>query len=149
MGCGRKIWENKAHTFLSNLDSNIRVLFDLYNASMPQKEKERDEEVSSSTSNASPNSMWGHEVVMDIEELMTKRFEMAVGSSETILKKTELDKYLGEDREAIDVNFDILKWWKIKKCRYHAIAKMTRDMFVIPVSMVSLSRISTRGQMLD
>ena len=31
--------EKKARTFLSNLDSNMRVLFDLYHASMPQKEK--------------------------------------------------------------------------------------------------------------
>ncbi|CAI9292065.1 unnamed protein product [Lactuca saligna] len=140
--------KERAESFLSKLDFNMRALFNLYNSSMPQKEK--DEEVSSTTTNASPSSMWGHEVVMDIEELMTKRFEMAMGSSETILKKTELDKYLSEDREPMDVNFDILTWWKVQQCRYPILAKMAHDMLAIPISMVaSESAFSNGGRVLD
>ncbi|KAL4571289.1 hypothetical protein LXL04_018047 [Taraxacum kok-saghyz] len=89
-------------------------------------------------------------VEMDIEQLMTKHFEMDMGSSEANLNKTELDKYLGEDREAIDVNFDILKWWGINKCRYPVLSKMARDILAIPVSTVaSESAFSTGGRVLD
>jgi hypothetical protein len=88
--------------------------------------------------------------VMDIEELMTKRFEMAMGSSETSLRKTELDKYLGEDREPMDPRFDILQWWKVQQCRYPILAKMARDILAIPVSTVaSESAFSTGGRVLD
>ncbi|KAI3521677.1 hypothetical protein L1887_11149 [Cichorium endivia] len=75
---------------------------------MPQKEDIGGSSVTTSNS----DSEWGGGVVMDIEELMTKRFEMAMGNSETTLRKTELDKYFGEDREPMDPHFDILKWWK-------------------------------------
>ncbi|KAL4556392.1 hypothetical protein LXL04_039043 [Taraxacum kok-saghyz] len=81
---------------------------------------------------------------------MTKHFEMDMGSSEANLNKTELDKYLGEDREAMDVNFDILKWWGINKCRYPVLSKMARDVLAIPVSTVaSESAFSTGGRVLD
>nr|KAJ0213174.1 hypothetical protein LSAT_V11C400183290 [Lactuca sativa] len=114
----------------------MRPLFSLYNSSMSKKEK--DKEVLSSTSNVSPSSMWGHEVVMDIKEIMTKRFEMEMGSSQTILKKAYLDKYLSEDHEHMDVNFDILTW-----------SKMARDMLAIPISTVaSKSAFSTGGRVL-
>ncbi|KAL4566088.1 hypothetical protein LXL04_030198 [Taraxacum kok-saghyz] len=132
--------EISATSFLANLESNIRVLFDSYSSSLPQNETE--EEVSSSTPSDSHNSTWGDEVEMDIEQLMTKHFEMDMGSCEGNLYKTELDKYLGEDREAMDVNFDILKWW--------GLISMAQDVLAIPVSMVaSESAFSTGGRVLD
>ncbi|KAL4589975.1 hypothetical protein LXL04_002888 [Taraxacum kok-saghyz] len=137
-----------ATSFLANLESNIRVLFDSDSSSLPQNETE--EVVSSSTPSDSHNSTWGDEVEMDIEQLMTKLFEMDMGSCEGNLNKTELDKYLGEDREAMDVNFDILKWWGINKCRYPVLSKMARDVLAIPVSTVaSESAFSTGGWVLD
>ncbi|KAI3811771.1 hypothetical protein L1987_21501 [Smallanthus sonchifolius] len=69
---------------------------------MPRKEK--DFEVASCTSTAMGSS--NSSQVMDIDELMTKRFEMAMGSSQTSLKKSELDKYLGEDREPKDPHLE-------------------------------------------
>ncbi|KAL4592656.1 hypothetical protein LXL04_005659 [Taraxacum kok-saghyz] len=140
--------EISATSFLANVEANICALFDSYNSSLPENENE--EEVSSSTPNDSHNSSWGDEVEMDIEQLMTKHFEMDMGSSEANLNKTELDKYLGEDREAMDVNFDILKWWGINKCRYPVLTKMARDVLAIPVSTVaSESAFSTGGRVLD
>ncbi|KAL4558417.1 hypothetical protein LXL04_036617 [Taraxacum kok-saghyz] len=109
-----------------------------------------EEEVSSSTPSDSHNSTWGDEVEMDIEQLMTKHFEMDMGSCEGNLNKTELDKYLGEDREAMDVNFDILKWWGINKCRYPVLSKMAQDVLAIPVSRVASElAFSTGGRVLD
>lgn len=137
-----------AKKFLKTLGDNMRALFDLYNSVVPQKRN--DEEVSSKMSNASSTSMWGLEVEMDIEKHMTQRFEKAMGNSETTVKKTELDKYLKEDREPLDPSFDILKWWKINQVRYPAVAKMARDILAIPVSTVaSESAFSTGGRVLD
>lgn len=76
-------------------------------------------------------------MVMDIEVIMTKKIEMAMGSSDITSKKIELDKYLGEEREPMDTNFDILLWWKIQQCRYPILSKMAQDILAIPVSTVA------------
>lgn len=138
--------KTSACSFLSNLDISLRILFEFYEESMPKKEK--DFEVSTSSSSS---RVWGDEGgVMDIEELMTKRFESAMGSSDISFRKTELDKYLGEDREPMNSRFDILQWWKVQQCRYPILAKMARDILSIPVSTVaSESAFSTGGRVLD
>ncbi|CAH1442713.1 unnamed protein product [Lactuca virosa] len=104
--------KDSAAIFLIKLEHNMLSLFDMYHSAMPQKEHD---EVSSISSTFVSNAMWGNDV-MDIDAMMTKRFEMAMGSSETTTRKTELDKYLGEDREPMDLHFDILTWWKVQKC---------------------------------
>ncbi|KAM0056897.1 putative HAT dimerization domain, ribonuclease H-like superfamily, hAT-like transposase, RNase-H [Helianthus debilis subsp. tardiflorus] len=130
---------------LTSLDSNLRSLFEFYKKSMPQKEKEF--EVSSSTS--MPMGGSNSSDTMDVDELLTKKFEMAMGSSQTSLNKSELDKYLDEDREPMDARFHILKWWKVQQCRYPVLAKMARDILAIPVSTVaSESAFSTGGRVL-
>lgn len=113
--------------------------------------KKRDSDVSSSKITSDPSVVWGNNLTtMDIEEVMTKRFEMAMGSSETSLRKTELEKYLAEDREPMDSRFDIFQWWKVQQCRYPVLAKMARDILPIPVSTVaSESSFSTGGRVLD
>lgn len=73
-----------------------------------------------------------------------------MGNSESNVKKTEVDKYLAEEREPMDTNFDILNWWRVQQCRYPTLAKMARDMLAIPVSTVaSESAFSTGGRVLD
>lgn len=52
--------------------------------------------------------VWGvDQVKMQIEELVTKWFAMAMGNWETILKNNELDNYLVEDHKPMDTRFDI------------------------------------------
>jgi hypothetical protein len=119
---------------LISLRLNLDSLFEVYQKSMPKKEKEY--VVSSFTSNSGMVSGESR-AEMDIDELMTKRFEMAMGNSDTSLKKTELDKYLGEEREPMDSHFDILLWWKVQQCRYPVLAKMAQDILAIPVSTVA------------
>jgi hypothetical protein len=132
-------------SILTSLRTNMDTLFDTYQKSMPKKEKES--KVSSSTSSGMASGE--SRVEMDIDEIMKRRFEMTMGSSETSFKKTELDKYLGEEREP-DTQFDILQWWKVQQCRYPVLAKMARDVLAIPVSTVaSESAFSTGGRVLD
>ncbi|XP_035834224.1 zinc finger BED domain-containing protein RICESLEEPER 1-like [Helianthus annuus] len=128
-----------------SLDSNLRALFDFYKKSMPQKEKDFEVSSASMEKEGSNSSQ-----VTDIDEIITKRFEMAMGSSQTSLTKSELDKYLDEDREPMDPRFDVLKWWKVQQCRYPILAKMARDILAIPVSTVaSEPAFSTGGRVLD
>jgi hypothetical protein len=135
-------------SILDSLELNLRTLFEFYEKSMPKKGKHFD--VSSSTTSNSSMGWGDNRATMDIEEIMTKRFEIAMGSSETSLRKTELDPYLGEEREPMDSRFDILSWWKVQQCRYHVLAKMVQDILAIPVSTVaSESAFSTGGRVLD
>ncbi|KNA23189.1 hypothetical protein SOVF_027150, partial [Spinacia oleracea] len=79
-------------------------------------------------------------------------FEKHVGAQVVLDKKTDLDKYLMDDREPniIGKSFDPLGWWKKAEERYPIVALMARDVLAIPVSTVaSESAFSTGGRILD
>ncbi|XP_075490956.1 zinc finger BED domain-containing protein RICESLEEPER 2-like [Primulina tabacum] len=64
--------------------------------------------------------------------------------------KSELEKYIGEDPEDYDENFDILQWWKVNSPRFPILSRLARDILAIPVSTVaSESAFSTGGRVLD
>ncbi|XP_073138155.1 zinc finger BED domain-containing protein RICESLEEPER 2-like [Henckelia pumila] len=64
--------------------------------------------------------------------------------------KSELEKYLGEETEPGNENFDIFLWWKVNSPRFPILAKMARDVLAIPISTVaSESAFSTGGRVLD
>nr|XP_027109261.1 zinc finger BED domain-containing protein RICESLEEPER 1-like [Coffea arabica] len=64
--------------------------------------------------------------------------------------KSELDKYLSEDCEGEDPEFDILNWWKGNSLRLPILSQMARDVLAVPVSTVaSESAFSTGGRVLD
>jgi len=68
----------------------------------------------------------------------------------TTTVKTELQKYLAEENEVERKNFNILSWWKINSPRFFVLAKMARDVLVIPISSVaSVCAFSTGGRILD
>ena len=54
---------------------------------------------------------------------------------ESYEEKSELDKYSGDACESLnDPSFDRLMWWKDHIKRYPILAKMARDVLVIPIS---------------
>ena len=62
--------------------------------------------------------------------------------------RTELQKYLNESFEEDDIN--VLTWWKVHGPRYPVVARMTRDVFAVPISTVaSESAFSAGGRTLD
>lgn len=64
-------------------------------------------------------------------------------------KKTELDTYLYEDIVE-DEQVDVLMWWKVNSSRLPILAKMARDILVVPIATVaSVSVFSTGGSVLD
>ncbi|KAJ4771400.1 Zinc finger BED domain-containing protein DAYSLEEPER [Rhynchospora pubera] len=66
--------------------------------------------------------------------------------------KTELEEYLSDalDGTSLDVDFDILAWWKLKAPKYPIMARLTRDILAVPISTVaSESTFSTAGRTLS
>ncbi|KAJ1700859.1 hypothetical protein LUZ63_000638 [Rhynchospora breviuscula] len=67
-------------------------------------------------------------------------------------QKSELDDYLGQglDEAEVDVEFDILTWWKLKAPKYPILSQLTRDILAVPISTVaSESAFSIGGRVLS
>ncbi|KAJ3703077.1 hypothetical protein LUZ61_006782 [Rhynchospora tenuis] len=66
--------------------------------------------------------------------------------------KTELEQYLTQplDHTALDEEFDILAWWKLKMSTYQVLSRLARDILAVPASTVaSESTFSTSGRTLS
>ncbi|KAJ3688033.1 hypothetical protein LUZ61_017197 [Rhynchospora tenuis] len=66
--------------------------------------------------------------------------------------KSELDEYLGTDRDhaSVDEEFDILTWWKMQVPKYPILSRLARDILAVPISTVaSESAFSTSGRVLS
>ncbi|KAJ3684715.1 hypothetical protein LUZ61_013879 [Rhynchospora tenuis] len=66
--------------------------------------------------------------------------------------KSELEQYLTEplDHTALEEDFDILAWWKLKVSQYPVLSRLARDILAVPASTVaSESTFSTSGRTLS
>ncbi|KAH9754467.1 BED-type domain-containing protein [Citrus sinensis] len=79
-----------------------------------------------------------------------RKFEaFASQNSETIVSKSDLERYLEEPLIKSTSNFDILNWWKVNQGKYPILAQMAKDILAIPVTAVaSESTFSTGGRVL-
>ncbi|GAB2298587.1 hypothetical protein Dimus_038538 [Dionaea muscipula] len=58
---------------------------------------------------------------------------------DTPTEKSELERYLAEDREVPREDFDLLNYWKVMQGRFPTLASIARDVFAIPASTVASS----------
>ncbi|KAJ3706101.1 hypothetical protein LUZ61_009806 [Rhynchospora tenuis] len=66
--------------------------------------------------------------------------------------KSELDEYLGTDRDhaSVDEEFDILTWWKMQVPKYPILSRLARDILAVPISTVaSESAFNMSGRVLS
>ena len=78
------------------------------------------------------------------------RFHKYLTSKSDIESKLEINRYLKEDVEKVNANFDILNWWKVNSTKFSILAKIARDVLAIPITtIVSKSAFSTGGRVLD
>ncbi|KAK4411769.1 putative AC transposase [Sesamum angolense] len=65
--------------------------------------------------------------------------------------KSELDSYLNEEIEIDESpSFSITEWWKLHTPRFPILARLARDVLVMPISTVaSESVFSTEGRIID
>jgi hypothetical protein len=83
-----------------------------------------------------------------LKEVIAKR--MKIGNASTNNSKSELDKYLAEGTEDIEMKIDLLVWWKASEQRFPILSRLARDVLAIPISTVaSESAFSTSGRILD
>jgi len=65
------------------------------------------------------------------------KFHKYRASKSDVESKSELDRYLIEDVEKMNVNFDILNWCKVNSTKFTVIAQIVRDVLSIPITMVT------------
>ncbi|GKV49579.1 hypothetical protein SLEP1_g56319 [Rubroshorea leprosula] len=103
-------------------------------------------EGSTSASNALSESESKHKNKQQLKSAY-KRFKIENGF---MSEKTELDKYLGEDVEDDNDDFDLLGWWKLNAPRFPVLATMARDVLAFPISTVASElAFSMGGRVLD
>jgi hypothetical protein len=78
------------------------------------------------------------------------KFQKYRASKSDVECKSGLNRYLMEDVEKMNVNFDILNWWKVNSIKFPVIAQIVRDVLAILITTVaSESAFSTGGRVLD
>ncbi|KAL2336775.1 hypothetical protein Fmac_011221 [Flemingia macrophylla] len=88
----------------------------------------------------------------DDEKDWVHEFRIKIRKKQSQVKRNEMDRYMEDDVEDSDstIEFDILKWWKLKSTKYYILSHMAKDILAIPVSTVSSeSAFSTGGRDLD
>ncbi|KAL0440619.1 UNVERIFIED_CONTAM: putative AC transposase [Sesamum radiatum] len=81
---------------------------------------------------------------------MQERFQKFKTEGKSDVVKSELDKYLCEDLEVFQKEFDILNWWKVNSHKFPILSKIARDILAVPVfTVASDSAFSTGGRVLD
>ncbi|KAL2893529.1 Zinc finger BED domain-containing protein RICESLEEPER 2 [Bienertia sinuspersici] len=142
---------NKAILLISKIKLVLEGLFDSYASSMSQpKRTQASTSTSTSTSTTSTFTqdvyrIKGERENVDIEELMTSKFQRDTSCMETSESKSELKNYLQEDREAKNPNFDILTWWKDQKKRYLILPRLLRMSLPYPFPPLHRSRLLVWG----
>jgi len=78
------------------------------------------------------------------------KFHKYLTSKSDVRNKSEIDRYLMEDVEKPNVNFDILNLWKVSLSKFPVLAKIARIVLVILITTVaSKSTFSTGERVLD
>nr|DAD47520.1 TPA_asm: hypothetical protein HUJ06_017457 [Nelumbo nucifera] len=76
-----------------------------------------------------------------------KKYKLKNGGADS---KSKLDRYLNEDTEEGNDDFDILGWWKVNCPRFPILSQMARDVLSVLISTVASEyAFSTGGRVLD
>lgn len=87
---------------------------------------------------------------MDVRAKMKSKCKMHLEKQSNMVNKFELEKFLVDDCEEDNDNFDILGWWKANSTKYRILSLIARDVLAIPVSTVASEfDFSTGGRVLD
>lgn len=86
----------------------------------------------------------------DVFEKIMSEFKKHLEEESNMVNKSKLERFLMEDCEEDNDNFDILFWWKANSSKYCILSHLARDVLAIPVSTVaSGSAFSMGGCVLD
>ena len=142
---GQSFEEDKAQALCEKIDRLLEDLFEHYLAVVGVVNE----------SNRAASQAYEVDSDMDVDDDPSSylnsqyKIQLDEASSSTGVQ-TELQKYLNEQCEPLNRNFDIIGWWKKNEARFPVMAAMARDILEIPDSTVdSESTFSTGGRVLD
>ncbi|XP_019191058.1 PREDICTED: zinc finger BED domain-containing protein RICESLEEPER 1-like [Ipomoea nil] len=127
--------DEKGKSCFEKVQSSMVLLFNDYTATYhvnvqsasPTVQSTQSEPIHSQTSVGKPQARMKSQL---------KKQRMETGGSS---KETELQIYLSEklveDEENVD--FDVLRWWKVNSDRFPILSRMARDVLAVPISTVS------------
>ena len=137
--------QERVDKLCTSVDVAMRSWFSAYNQEKNAKDVGSDNSVIASSQDTS-----GHEQILDDQQRLKMKFKKIIGTSSGQERKSEFDKYLADECEPDNDDFDILGWWRNTQKRYPILAMIARDVLAIPVSTIaSESAISTGGRVLD
>ena len=89
--------------------------------------------------------------INNMEFLSSFSARVASARPESLMFKSELDRYLEDGLVPLDTNgFNVLDWWKVAGTRYPTLRRIARDIYAIPVTTVaSEAAFSTSGRVLS
>jgi len=81
---------------------------------------------------------------------LMNRYSKLMTSNSDVQHKSELERYLMEEIEKSNENFDILNWWKVNSTKFPVLAQIARIVLAILITKVaSESAFSNGGRVLD
>jgi hypothetical protein len=81
---------------------------------------------------------------------LMNRYSKLMTYNSDVQHKSKLDRYLMEEIEKPNENFDILNWWKMNSTKFLVLAHITRIVLAILITTIaSESAFSTGGRVLD
>ncbi|GJR07017.1 zinc finger BED domain-containing protein RICESLEEPER 2 [Tanacetum coccineum] len=137
--------EDKIKALVYEVETNMGVLFALYNEKYGTKVTHNSSDVQKSSGTQSSNTTRRR------GNTFLNSFK-SQNSSRSSGVDDELKKYLKEPPLELDdeEDFDILLWWKLNSPRFPIVSKMAKDILSIQISTVaSESAFSTSGRVLD
>ncbi|KAJ1688836.1 hypothetical protein LUZ63_012991 [Rhynchospora breviuscula] len=144
------IYPTNYEWYMSNLNACINALFkeylEAYSTSLQSQvdSSSRTQSHRNQTSGASSS-----DTISNIRAGL-KSFMAEKQTTEPV--KSELEQYLSEplDKTALEAQFDILAWWKLKVPKFPVLSGLARDILAVPASTVaSESTFSTSGRTLS
>ncbi|KAJ1688578.1 hypothetical protein LUZ63_019968 [Rhynchospora breviuscula] len=143
----KEMYPNDYDTFMANLNTCINALFkdyeEAYNRLSHEQVWSSSQQVRQSSSASARESETDTRAGLKDYLKNKKRADP---------KKSELEEYLSDalDENSLDVEFDILSWWRLKAAKYPILSRLTRDILAVPISTVaSESTFSNSGRTLS
>ncbi|KAJ1691751.1 hypothetical protein LUZ63_015906 [Rhynchospora breviuscula] len=126
----KEMYPNDYDTFMANLNNCINALFKYY-----EKEYDRQSrgQIGSSSQQVSASAReCESDTRVGLKDYMKNK-------KRADPKKSELEEYLTDalDENSLDVEFDILSWWRLKAAKYPILSRLTRDILAVPISTVA------------
>jgi hypothetical protein len=136
--------EEQCTNIVKKLMHYLKKLYDHFDAGETSSQVEHD------SLYACPQSSSMIEETDNLSLHFMNKFHKCLTSKSDVHNKSEIDRYLMEDVEKPNVNFDILNWWKVNSSKFSVLAKIARIVLAIPITIVaSESAFSTGGRVLD